>query len=455
MSSVIVELLRSEELQRLRRIRQLGLAHFVFPGAEHSRLAHCLGAAFVATLFGKQVSREAEDLLIDPLVPHETAIRDLAVAALCHDLGHGPFSHAWEREVITKSWDRVAWCKALGVTPTDPVVARAKWHELVGYAFLGWPDGTLYQMLEAQEKDSADRLRRFIAGQYYLTYLPRLISSDVDVDRSDFLLRDSLMTGVGYGKFDLQWIISHTTLGTCEIPGQTSRRWVVGFEKGKALYSVEHVLVARRALYRKVYHHKSVRSVEALLGKFLRRLTYLARAGRLPVDSYLKDSPVIRVASGAAVPPEDLLNIDDYTLWGIVTHLASSPRQDPIIANLARRLNSRDLLKRVAINSDRLEEYFQEHQDAWPTVLRIVGKYTAEPEYFSILDRPDFTMLETDDSQCAYLIDTRDSSRTAKRLKDHGLFSGSATREKSAVRLFVPHEARDKVREEIAKVVGE
>lgn len=150
MEAVVIDLLRTPELQRLRRIRQLGLAHLVFPGAEHSRLVHSLGAAFVAIRFGHQLHEKALDLLAAPLMPDETTIRDLAVAALCHDLGHGPLSHAWEREIIG-NFDPKAWCKSLGLDDSYQD-AGLKWHELIGHGFLSWQEGQLNRLLEEHEE---------------------------------------------------------------------------------------------------------------------------------------------------------------------------------------------------------------------------------------------------------------------------------------------------------------
>ena len=128
--AVVVDVLRRAELQRLRRIRQLGLAHYVFPGAEHTRFTHSLGAAHLALRFAHHVRTAAAHLFVPTLVPDEYAIADLALAALCHDLGHGPLSHAWEREIIGESFDRRAWAGVLGISSDNPVVVRGKWHEM-------------------------------------------------------------------------------------------------------------------------------------------------------------------------------------------------------------------------------------------------------------------------------------------------------------------------------------
>ena len=108
--------LRRLRIQRLKQIRQLAVSHFVFPGAEHSRFVHSLGAAWLAIQFCRQLRYSTRGYLTDVLRPSEIAIADLAVAALCHDLGHGPLSHAWERVVIEDHFDREALCTTLGIT---------------------------------------------------------------------------------------------------------------------------------------------------------------------------------------------------------------------------------------------------------------------------------------------------------------------------------------------------
>jgi HD superfamily phosphohydrolase len=158
METLIIEVLRTPEVQRLRRVRQLGLVHLVFPGAEHSRLVHSLGAAYLAVLFGRQLREPAAQFLSRFLVPDEVAVRDLGLAALFHDLGHGPLSHAWEREIIGEEYDAAKWSAALGLG-SDAPVKRVKWHELVGEALLVWPEGELHRLLEMHERGSSTRLR--------------------------------------------------------------------------------------------------------------------------------------------------------------------------------------------------------------------------------------------------------------------------------------------------------
>ena len=102
-----------------------------------------------------------------------------------------------------------------------------------------------------------------LRGSHFVPYLPKLLSSDVDIDRADFVLRDAFQTGVAYGRFDLNWLIS-----TCTIGETITNELVVGFDGTKALRAVEQLLIARRSLYRTVYFHKTVRSAEGMVAMF-------------------------------------------------------------------------------------------------------------------------------------------------------------------------------------------
>jgi len=151
METVVIEILRTPELQRLRRIHQMGLAYFVFPGAEHSRWIHSLGASYLAIRFGKRLGESTREFLTDFFRPKESVIRDFAVASLCHDLGHGPLSHTWEREILGKSFNFKKWTESLGVSDEKDFLKGAKWHEIVTYSLLKWEEGHLNKLLEQHE----------------------------------------------------------------------------------------------------------------------------------------------------------------------------------------------------------------------------------------------------------------------------------------------------------------
>jgi len=341
----VIDVLRFPELQRLRRVRQLGLSYQVYPAAEHSRFAHALGAAYLAIRFCHQL-RDATGGFLGPLMRPDPAItRDVALAALLHDLGHGPLSHVWERQVA--GFSHADWCNAMDLEQT-PALSRLKWHELVGQGLIAWPDGPLHEHLERQEELTSERIRHLLLGTYEVPYLPQILSSDIDVDRCDFVRRDSHMTGVAHGRYDLNWLLSTATV--------TADGSLFGFDERKAPAVIEQFLVARRALYKTVYRHKTVRSGEGLVGLFLDRLKHwLAgnpRGGpRFPFfPSYRK------ILLGQPLSPEELLQLDDYSL-GVMIDYFQTGSDDDILGDLARRVTSRDLLKEVDAEHDELEAF--------------------------------------------------------------------------------------------------
>jgi len=432
MEAIVIDLLRTEELQRLRRIRQMGLGYLVFPGAEHSRLVHSLGAAHLAIQFGRHLQEAARDSLVELMRPSEEAIRDLAIAALCHDLGHGPLSHAWEREVVA-DFSREAWLKTLGLTPIEPF-ERLKWHELVCQALLSWEDGELHQLLENQERGLSERIRALLVGRYYLDYLPRLVSSDIDVDRADFLIRDAHQCGVAYGRYDVAWLISTCTLG------QTSaNRWVVGWDRRKALRIVEQLLIAREALYHTAYWHKTVVSAEVMVGLFLRCYRAKTEPGSESAINELM-RPFARAIAGNPLSPKELLVLDDFGLWVFISYAANNNAMDPVVRELAQRIIRRDLFKLVPVTSDRLREFLS-RPEGWQDILRVVRKYApGDASYYVHVDTHTFRLFEDDPQTWAYFVD---ESRHASPIRDDPDLRQHVQGPRTTQRLYTIREARD------------
>jgi HD superfamily phosphohydrolase len=440
MESSVVEVLRAKELQRLRRLRQLGLAHLVYPGAEHSRLVHSLGAAYLATRFGRHLGQVGREFLSPLLTTGSTSVRDLALAALCHDLGHGPLSHIWERHIIGEDFNRDLWISSLGLDSTNRALFQLKWHELVGQALLAWKDGELYQLLEQQEAASTARICHLLLGTYHPGYLPRLLHSDVDIDRCDYILRDAHQTGVAYGRCDINWLISTLTLGITR-----DNRLVVGFDKRKGPAVIEQVLVARRALYYTVYFHKTVRAAECMLGLFLKRLRDIPRIFdhakvRIPLLA-----PYAKVLRGEGLHPSEVLALDDYTLWTLTQLIATSHDSDPTATDLARRIMARDLFKQVPCQKERLEA-FVIREDAYQLLHKEVQPYCqGDASYYVYIDNPDFKMFSDDEQHQAYFVDIESPGRVATPIQEHESIRRHWSGLEKFPRLFVPREAVESV----------
>lgn len=443
METLVVEVLRTREIQRLRRIRQLGLVHLVFPGGEHSRLVHSLGAAYLAILFGRQIREIGRDSFTPLLLPDEMAIRDFALATLFHDLGHGPLSHAWEREIIGENYDANEWRRGLGLPADEPLLHRhMKWHVLVGQAFLSWPDGDLHKALESYERGMSLRLRAFLLGQYHLPYLPKMLDSDIDVDRADFLRRDSQQCGVTYGGYDLSRLISTCTLGKTD-----DGKLVAGFEQFKSLRVVEHFLIARRAMYEVVYHHKTVRAAEGMVALFLRRLKQIVQEGQL--SEFAEDrivGPLIKMVAGKVVALPEIMSADDFSLQILIDAVAHAHTVDHTAADLANRILSRNLFKSIPRSSKKISDFLKS-PDAYPKIKKVlIGKGFTEPDYYLVRDNAQFGLLSNRKEEWTYFID---AGGHASPIREHDKIRQVANPVADSDRIFVPEEAV----EDVAKLI--
>lgn len=296
---LIVSLIDTPEFQRLRRIRQLGLAYFAYQAAEHSRFTHSLGAFHLA---GRMIAK----LRVSYDVPDEiqTAVR---VAALLHDLGHGPFSHVIEN--ILGFHHEQFTIDAVLSTETE-----------VG------------QLLAAFSPELAQNVAAIVRGDFRPRAFAQLVSSQLDVDRMDYLLRDSLMTGAKYGIFDLEWIIK-----SIEINPEDDHLYI----SAPGIYAVEDYLQARYYMYRQVYFHRTLRSAEAVLRVLLRRAIDLFRSNGDVWRS--QGSPMEKVITGEKLILKEHLEMDDADiLFSIKCWQRSS---DTILSDLAKRFLNRRLFK--------------------------------------------------------------------------------------------------------------
>src|SRR3954466_4504150 len=258
-------------MQRLRRIKQMGFAWLVYPGAEHSRFGHALRAFHIA----QRVTRRLE-------LPH-TVARDVKVAALLHDIGHGPFSHAWEH--VFAGHDHERWGAR--------IVAE---------------DAELAGALEALEPGLPATLREFWGKRYRPHFARKLVSSQLDVDRLDYLLRDGHYSGAGYATYDLDWIIHAIQIANVRTGADDPSDLVVDYRRG--MYAVEQYLFARSYMYAQVYHHKTVRAAEWMFIKTLERFAELARTGAEPEGL----SIAAAMARGGDVSVDDYIRLHDVSL---------------------------------------------------------------------------------------------------------------------------------------------
>jgi len=321
---VVRSLLDTREVQRLRRVRQLGLASLAFPGAEHTRFSHAVGTAHVMQALQRRIEACSDDLPPEQRLDDEAKAEGLA-AALLHDLGHGPFSHLFEE-----------------------VLPHAKHHEVWTQEILLDPSTEVHQTLESISAGMAERVTSLLGGSYRLGYLSQSVSGTLDVDRADYLLRDSHMTGVRYGLYDLDWLLQALTFAC------VNDRWVLAVQGRKGLPPVESFFLGRHFMYQQVYHHKATRAAEALVRAIFMRVSELIFDGT-PPDPLL---PAFRAAAlGESLSLDEYLRMDDAELLACLS--AWELTADPTLAELSRRLRCRVLPKTVPLPDNRRDRWHE------------------------------------------------------------------------------------------------
>ena len=305
----IQEVIDHPFFQRLRRIKQLGLTDMVYPGANHTRFHHALGAMHLMG-FALETLREKGVAISDE---EEEAAR---LAILLHDIGHGPFSHALEHSILQ------------GVP-----------HEALSLAFM-----------ERLNFLMGNRLAMAISifkGSYHRPFFHQLVSGQLDIDRMDYLRRDCFFTGVAEGSISAERILRMIDVSHEELVVEE-----------KAIYSVENFLSSRRLMYWQVYLHKTTVSAEEMLIQLMRRARFLMDQGvRLEMPRSLQ--PFFERSFGLPdflADPNNLnafSMIDDYDIWYCIKYWGTHP--DFVLAFLARGLMDRRLLK-VSISSQAIED---------------------------------------------------------------------------------------------------
>jgi uncharacterized protein len=369
---LVVSLIDTPEFQRLRRIRQLGLAYFAYQSAEHSRFTHSLGAFHLA---GRMIAK----LRLNYNIPDkaQTAVR---VAALLHDIGHGPFSHVVE--------------SILGFH-----------HEEFTIQAVLSAETQIGKLLADYSPELQQNVTQIIRGDFMPHALGHLVSSQLDVDRMDYLLRDSLMTGAKYGIYDLEWIIKSIEIN--EIDDHL-------YISAPGIYAVEDYLQARYYMYRQVYFHRTLRSAEAVLRVLLKRALHLYKDG----DAwYENETPMQKILAGEKLNLKEHLEIDDTDVMFSIKRWQHS--DDKILSDLASRFLNRRLFK--AFDLDMPEDARAKFVAAARKVVENAG---FDPEYYFIEDSA---------GNAPYSFYSKDAGRAKDLIYVEEGFSRPSMREISAV----------------------
>jgi HD superfamily phosphohydrolase len=349
---IIDLLIDAPEVQRLRRIRQLGVTSVAFPGAEHTRFAHAIGAAFVMKQLLTRLRAIHGELPFWQQVSTGPA-RDALAAALLHDVGHGPYSHLFE--------------DAIPGTPHHEV-----WTERV----ILDESTTVHRTLASLDSNMPERVAALVRGEHPLAYLAKAVSGTFDVDRCDYLLRDAHATGVRYGLYDLDWLLRSLRFAPVE---SVERAPSLAIDGAKGLPAIEGFILARLFMFQQVYLHKATRAAEWMIR------TVLARAAMCLLDGQRLPLVPRALEAGAhheAISLGDYLELDDGAI--AVAMRAWEDQSDPTLADLARRIRARALFKTIELFGEQASPAGRER--VFATAREVAKSRGFHPDYYVGLD---------------------------------------------------------------------
>ena len=329
---VIYDLINTKEFQRLRRIKQLGTSGYTFHGGEHSRFSHCLGAYEIA----RRITKIFDEKYLQTWDNHESLL--VMVTALLHDVGHGAYSHSFER-----------------LFDTD--------HEEITRQIITSPETEINRVLTQVSPDFPEKVASVINHTYPNKQVVQLISSQIDVDRMDYLLRDSFYTGASYGQFDLTRILRVIR------PVQNG----IAFKRN-GMHAVEDYVVSRYQMYMQVYFHPASRAMEVLLQNLLKRAKFLYEDQK---DFFRLTSPNLLPFFEKNFNLQDYLSLDDGVMNTYFQSWMTSP--DTILSDLAQRYVNRKVFKSMIFSEEN-----EKHLDVLRQLVKQVG---FEPDYYTAIHR--------------------------------------------------------------------
>ncbi|MCF6294459.1 MAG: HD domain-containing protein [Flavobacteriaceae bacterium] len=312
-NSLIFDLIEHKYFQRLRRITQMGLSYLVYPGAHHTRFHHALGsmhlmqnAVRILRFKGVTISEDEENALL--------------IAILLHDIGHGPFSHSMEHSIV-----------------------KDVSHEEISLLFM--------QKLNTEFNSNLTLAIKLFKGEYHRKFMCQLISSQMDMDRADYLKRDSFYTGVSEGNINSAHLLTMLNVVNEEL---------VVEEKG--IYSVERFLTARRLMYWQVYLHKTSLVAEQLMIRTLQRAKELTLKGESLIASkallYFLENKIAKDEFNDEAL-ETFASLDDIDIISAMKDWQS--HNDFVLSNLSKMIINRDLLKIEIKNHQIKKEKLKTH----------------------------------------------------------------------------------------------
>ena len=330
-NSLIYDLIQHPYFQRLRRISQMGMSYLVYPGAHHTRFHHALGCMHI-------MQKAVQTLQFKGVSISEEEENALYIAILLHDIGHGPYSHAMEHSIVEEVH-----------------------HEELSLLFM--------EQLNKEFDGKLSLAIQVFKGEYHRKFMLQLISSQLDMDRMDYLKRDSFYSGVAEGNINSERLIQMMNV---------QNDYLVIEEKG--IYSVEKFLVARRLMYWQAYLHKTSVVAELILTKILKRAKELTQKGIVlpcsePLQFFLQNK--ISLADFDKSVLDKFSYLDDYDVLGAIK--VWQFHDDFVLQSLCRMILNRDLLKIQMSDDKPNKENLLAFKDKYVSITGISDK---EADYF-------------------------------------------------------------------------
>ncbi len=330
-NSLIYDLIQHPYFQRLRRISQMGMSYLVYPGAHHTRFHHALGCMHI-------MQKAVQTLQFKGVSISEEEENALYIAILLHDIGHGPYSHAMEHSIVEEVH-----------------------HEELSLLFM--------EQLNKEFDGKLALAIQVFKGEYHRKFMLQLISSQLDMDRMDYLKRDSFYSGVAEGNINSERLIQMMNV---------QDDYLVIEEKG--IYSVEKFLVARRLMYWQAYLHKTSVVAELILTKILKRAKELTQKGMVlpcsePLQFFLQNKISLTDFDKSVL--DKFSYLDDYDVLGAIK--AWQFHDDFVLQSLCRMILNRDLLKIQMSDDKPNKENLLAIKDKYISIAKISDK---EADYF-------------------------------------------------------------------------
>ncbi|WP_075530743.1 HD domain-containing protein [Ligilactobacillus sp. WC1T17] len=331
---VILDLINTKEFQRLRRIKQLGTTSYTFHGAEHSRFSHSVGVYEITRRICDLFERNYQSQTPNDGLWDDSERLVALCAALLHDLGHGAYSHTFEHLFKTN-------------------------HEKMTQQIITDTSTEVNQVLKKVDPAFPAQVASVINKTYPNPQVVQMISSKIDADRMDYLLRDSYFTGADYGTFDLTRILR--VMRPCKDG--------IVFDKS-GMHAVEDYIISRFQMYQQIYFHPVSRSMELVLAHLLKRAKDLYQQGKLE-NNFAKK--YLEPFFNGNFSLEDYLSLDDGVLN--TCFMAFRDAKDPILSDFARRFLDRHPLKSAKLTG--------QSKKMLPKLRQLVEKCGFDPAYYT------------------------------------------------------------------------